>query len=207
MYKVFINEIPVILTTEKHIGKDYISIPIELVRFKKLIKYILRGKLIYVNLYHPDEAKLEKYLHKKLPVVEAGGGLVFNDHQEILFIRRNKKWDLPKGRIEKNETPEQAALREVEEETGISGLQVTKFIRKTYHVFKRNGEYRLKITHWYEMHSSFDGNFKPEKKEGITKVKWKNFAKSQEALKESYENIKLLFPNEYLTTHPKDRVS
>ncbi|MEP2936957.1 MAG: NUDIX hydrolase [Gilvibacter sp.] len=207
MYKVFINEIPVILTTEKHIGKDYISIPLELVSFKKLIKYIQKGKLTYVNLYHPDEHKLEKFLRKKLPVVEAGGGLVFNDHKEILFIWRNKKWDLPKGRIEKKETPEEAALREVREETGVTGLEVTRFISKTYHVFRRNGEYRLKITYWYEMRTSFNGTFVPEKKEGITKVKWKNFAKSQEALKGSYENIKLLFPKEYLTTHPKDRVS
>jgi len=206
MYKVFINEIPVILSTEKFVGKDYLSIPLELVSFKKLIKYIQKGKLLYVNLYHPDEEKIEKYLRKKLPVVEAGGGLVFNDRKEILFIRRNKKWDLPKGKIEKKESPEEAAMREITEETGVTGLTVTRFIRKTYHVFRRNGEYRLKITHWYEMHTSFDETFVPEKKEGITKVRWKNFAKSQEALKDSYENIKLLFPKEYLTTHPKDRV-
>jgi 8-oxo-dGTP pyrophosphatase MutT (NUDIX family) len=207
MYKVFINEIPVILTTEKHIGKDYLSIPLELVSFKKLIKYIQKGKLTYVNLYHPDEEKLEKYLRKKLPVVEAGGGLVFNDRKEILFIRRNKKWDLPKGKFKKGESPDQAALREVSEETGVQGLELGDFIRKTYHVFKRNGEYRLKITFWYQMYTTYSGELVPQENEGITKVKWKNFAKSQEALKDSYENIKLLFPKEYLTTHPKDRVS
>ncbi|WP_374957442.1 NUDIX hydrolase [Gilvibacter sp.] len=206
-YKVFINEIPVILSTEKSIGKKYVSIPIELVRFKKLIKKIEKGELTHVNLYHAEADKLEYYLRKKLKVVEAGGGLVYNDNKEILFIYRNKKWDLPKGGLEKDETPEDAAVREVQEETGAKKLEVTRFIQKTYHVFKRNGERRLKITYWYEMHTSYSGNLKPQTKEGIEKAKWKNFAQTQKALQGSYENIKLLFPKEYLTTHPVDRIA
>lgn len=206
-YKVFINEIPVILSTEKNIGKNYVSIPIELVRFKKLIKMIQKGKMPFVNLYHPNADKLERELRKKLPVVEAGGGLVYNSRKEILFIYRNKKWDLPKGKIEKGETPEEAAVREVQEETGVKNLEVKQFIRKTYHVFKRNGEYRLKITHWYEMYTDYEGDLKPQPKEGISKAKWRNFAQTQKALLGSYENIKLLFPKEYLTTHPVNRIA
>ncbi len=206
-YKVFINEIPVILSTEKNIGKDYVSIPIELVRFKKLIKMIQKGKMPFVNLYHANADKLEKELRKKLPVVEAGGGLVYNSRKEILFIHRNNKWDLPKGKVEKGETPEEAALREVKEETGVKKLEIKQFIRKTYHVFKRNGEYRLKITYWYEMYTEYEGALKPEGKEGIEKAKWRNFAQAQKALRGSYENIKLLFPKEYLTTHPVNRIA
>jgi ADP-ribose pyrophosphatase YjhB (NUDIX family) len=206
-YKVFINEIPVILSTEKFIGKKYVSIPIELVRFKKLIKMIEKGELTHVNLYHAEVDKLEYYLCKKLKVVEAGGGLVYNENKEILFIYRNKKWDLPKGGLEKDETPEDAAVREVQEETGAKKLEVKRFIQKTYHVFKRNGERRLKITYWYEMYTSYNGNLKPQTKEGIEKAKWKNFAQTQKALQGSYENIKLLFPKEYLTTHPVDRIA
>lgn len=81
------------------------------------------------------------------------------------------------------------------------------FITKTYHVFKRNDTFKLKVTHWYEMYSNYKGDLKPQIEEDITKVRWKNFAKSQKALTESYENIKLLFPKEYLTTHPNDRIS
>lgn len=165
------------------------------------------GKLTHVNLYHNNPEKLEAILRKKLPVVEAGGGLVYNDRKEILFIYRNDKWDLPKGGIEKGESPEDAAVREVREETGAKKLEVTRFIQKTYHVFKRKGERRLKITYWYEMHTAFNGNLKPQSKEGIEKAKWKNFAQTQKALQESYENIKLLFPKEYLTTHPVDRIA
>ncbi len=207
MYKVFVKDIPIILSTEKNIGKQYTSIPLKFARFKKLIKKINNGKLIYVNLYHKNEEKLERFLRKKLPVVEAAGGLVYNNKREILFIYRNGKWDIPKGRIEKKESHQEAAVREVEEETGITGLEVKKFLTTTYHVFKRNGKFKLKVTYWFEMYSEFDGEFIPQIDEGILKVKWKNFEKTQKALRDSYENIKLLFPKEYLLTHPNDRVT
>lgn len=205
MYKVFVKDIPIILSTNKKIGSQYTSMPLKIVNFKKLVKKISSGELHYINLYHKKEEKLEKFLKKKLPVVQAAGGLVYNHKKEILFIYRNSKWDLPKGGVENDETIEEAAVREVEEETGVQYLKVRDFIAKTYHVFKRNGEFKLKITHWYEMHTDYDGNLTPQLEEGIKKAKWKNFEKSQKALRDSYENIKLLFPKEYLTTHPKDR--
>ena len=207
MYKVFVNDIPIILSTEKEIGNNYTSIPLKYARFKRIIKKINKGKLIYVNLYHKNDKKLLKFLKKKLPVVIAGGGLVYNDKKEILFIYRNKKWDLPKGKIEKKESIEECALREVIEETGVQNLVLKNFITKTYHVFKRNGKLKLKETHWFEMYTDFDGKLTPQTKEGIDKVKWKDFQQSQKALTKSYENIKLLFPTEYLTQHPKDGIS
>ena len=206
MYKVFVKDIPIILSTKKKIGRQYTSLPLKIVNFKKLIKQILKGDLDYINLYHKNEEKLEKFLKKKLPVVKAAGGLVYNHKKEILFIYRNSKWDLPKGRIEKGETKEEAAIREVQEETGVQNLEIRDFITKTYHVFKRNGEFKLKITYWYEMYSDYVGALSPQADESIKKAKWKNFEKSQKALRDSYENIKLLFPKEYLTTHPKDRI-
>lgn len=207
MYKVFVKDIPIILSTEKKIGKQYTSIPLKEVKFKKLIAKINNGELLYVNIYHKNEEKLERFLRKKLPVVEAGGGLVFNAKREILFIRRNSKWDLPKGKVEKGETYEEAAIRETMEETGVQNLEVRKFITKTYHVFHRNDKFKLKITYWFEMFSDYTGPLTPQAEEDIKKVKWKNFEKSQKALRDSYENIKLLFPKEYLTTHPNDRIS
>ncbi len=207
MYKFFVKEIPIILSTEKKIGKQYTSLPLKEVKFKKLIEKINDGKLSYVNIYHKNGEKLERFLRKKLPVVEAGGGLVYNSKKEILFIYRNSKWDLPKGKVEKGETHEEAAVRETVEETGVKNLEVRKFITKTYHIFKRNDKFKLKITYWYEMFSDYTGPLIPEPSEGIKKVRWKNFEKSQKALQGSYENIKLLFPKEYLISHPNDRVS
>ena len=207
MYKVFVKDIPIILSTEKNIGKQYTAIPLKLARFKKLIRKINDGELIYVNLYHKNAEKLERFLQKKLPFVEAAGGLVYNQNKEILFIYRNDRWDLPKGHIDDGETHEAAAIREVEEETGVKNLEVRRFIDKTYHVFKRNGKFKLKATYWFEMYTDYTGELKPESNEGIKKVKWKKFEKSQKALTNSYENIKLLFPKAYLIMHPNDRVS
>jgi hypothetical protein len=84
-------------------------------------------------------------------------------------------------------------MREVEEETGVGKLKVTKKLQKTYHIFKRNGKYKLKITHWFEMTSTFNGELIGQAEEGIEKVAWLNPDQIKEALKNSYENIKLLF--------------
>ena len=207
MYKVFVNDIPIILSTQKEIGEKYTSFPLKTVRFKKVVKRILKGELMYVNLYHPDETKLLKYLFKKMRVVTAGGGMVVNPKKEILFIYRNNRWDLPKGKIEKNEDVKTCAIREVEEETGVRDLEITRFITRTYHVFKRKGKLRLKETYWYEMYTEYDGELVPELSEGIKKAKWKDFEKSRKALKKSYANIKMLFPEKYLAGKSEDRVA
>jgi len=202
MYKVFVNNTPIILSTKKGI-KDYETIRIKDVEFPEVIRDILRkedeGNEAKYHFYHKDENKLIEHLYAKLPVVIAGGGKAYNKEDEILFIYRNGKWDLPKGKIEKNEHIESAAIREVEEETGVTGLEITKFLYKTFHVFKRNGEFRLKVTYWFEMKTEFDGKLVPQKDEGITKVKWKNRKKAKKALTNSYANIKKLFSHDYLS--------
>ncbi len=207
MYKVFVNDIPIIVSTQKEIGENYTSFPLKSVRLKKVIRKILKGKLMYVNLYHADETKLLKLLLKKMKVVTAAGGMVVNDKKEILFIYRNNRWDLPKGKTEKNESIEDSAIREVEEETGVQDLEIKRFITRTYHVFKRKGKLKLKETYWYEMYTEYDGDLVPELSEGIKKAKWKNFEKSQKALKKSYANIKMLFPEKYLAGKSEDRVA
>ena len=114
------------------------------------------------------------------------------------FIFRNWKWDLPKGGIEREEEIADTAIREVEEETGVNKLEITRKLQKTYHIFKRNGKYKLKITHWFEMQTNFEGTPFPQANEGIEKAVWLNPEQIKEALKNSYENIKLLFEEEKL---------
>jgi 8-oxo-dGTP pyrophosphatase MutT (NUDIX family) len=157
---------------------------------------MFNNKITKCYLYYPDENVIFKKLTEKIPVQRAGGGLVYNKMGEVLFIYRNGKWDLPKGGKEKREKISHAALREVEEETGVNRLIVSKKLQKTYHVFKRNGKYKLKITHWFEMNTYFDGILVGQIDEGIEKVAWLNPEQIQEALKNSYENIKLLFKEE-----------
>jgi ADP-ribose pyrophosphatase YjhB (NUDIX family) len=201
-----VNDVPIILSTQENIGSNYTNIPIKKAKIKQLIHKIEQGELLYLNLYHKKEHKLLKHLKKKLKVIKAGGGLVVNPKNEILFIYRNKKWDLPKGKMEKGEMMEETALREVEEETHVRGLEINSFLQITYHIISRNNKYKLKETHWYEMKTSYEGKLIPQQSEGIKKAKWKNFEQTQKALKKSYANIKLLFPQEYLVQHPNDRV-
>lgn len=200
MYKVFVNDKPLFLTNQVEKETDFQIFLLESVDIEQLIVKMFNNKVKKAFLYHPDEKEILKKLKEKIPVAKAGGGLVYNKKGEVLFIFRNGKWDLPKGGIEKGEEIEETALREVEEETGVSGLKITQKLQKTYHVFKRNGNYKLKITHWYEMRTNFTGELLPQENEGIEKVAWLKPADIKEALKNSYENIKLLFEDSTVTT-------
>ena len=193
MYKVFVNDKPLFLTNEIFKETDFQLFLLESVDFKQLIVKMFQNKIQKAYLFYPDEKEIMKVLKTKIPVNKAGGGLVYNKNGDVLFIFRNGKWDLPKGGTEKGEDIEQTSMREVEEETGVNGLKIIKKLQKTYHIFKRNGIYKLKITHWFEMQTDFDGIPEGQIDEGIDKVEWKNPTQIQEALKNSYENIKLLF--------------
>ena len=195
MYKVFVNDKPLFLTNQVEKETDFKLFLLESVDIEQLIIRMFNNKVKKAFLYHPDEKETLKKLKEKIPVAKAGGGLVYNKKGEVLFIFRNGKWDLPKGGIEKGEGIEDAAIREVEEETGVKNLKITQKLQKTYHVFKRNGSYKLKVTHWYEMKTDYKGKLQGQENEGIEKVAWLNPDEIKEALTNSYENIKLLFEN------------
>ena len=198
MYKVFVNDKPLFLTNEISKETNFQLFLLESIDIEQLIIKIFQNKVQKAYLYHPDEKEIMKTLKSKIPVSKAGGGLVYNKKGEVLFIFRGGKWDLPKGGTEKGEEIEKTAMREVEEETGVSKLRITKKLQKTYHIFRRNGTYRLKITHWFEMHSDFEGIPVGQIEEGIEKAVWLPPSKMPEVLKHSYENIKLLFEEETL---------
>lgn len=198
MYKVFVNDKPLFLTNEISKETDFQLFLLESIDIEQLIIKIFQNKIQKAFLYYPNEKVILKKLKEKIPVCKAGGGLVFNKNGAVLFIFRNGKWDLPKGGIEREEDIADTAMREVEEETGVDKLKITRKLQKTYHIFKRNGKYKLKITHWFEMQTTFDGIPFPQTNEGIEKAVWLNPEQIKEALENSYENIKLLFEEERL---------
>jgi 8-oxo-dGTP pyrophosphatase MutT (NUDIX family) len=198
MYKVFVNDKPLFLTNEIAKETDFQLFLLESVDIEQLIIKMFNNKIQKANLYYPDEKEILKKVKEKIPVNKAGGGLVYNKKGEVLFIFRNGKWDLPKGGIEKGEEIRETALREVEEETGVTNLVIKRKLQKTYHIFKRSGRYKLKVTHWFEMKTDFDGTPVAQANEGIEKAVWLNPAQVKEALKNSFENIKLLFEEEKL---------
>lgn len=109
-----------------------------------------------------------------LPLIESAGGLVCNDDNCILLIFKRGKWDLPKGRIEKDGT-RKAALREVHEETGLASkkLSIKGKLVPTWHTTRHHRTNYLKKTHWYLMH--YDGHFDdvaPQVEEGIIECRW-----------------------------------
>lgn len=104
--------------------------------------------------------------------IEAAGGMVFNGNNEILCIYRLDKWDLPKGKIEKDESITEAAMREVEEECGISGVKVKSELNSTYHTYWLGEQMILKKTYWFKMIYSGNEILIPQKEEDIQKVEW-----------------------------------
>ena len=193
MYKVFVNDNVLFLTNEISKETDFQMFLLESVDVEQLIIKMFENKISKACLYYPDEAEIMRVFKTKIPVSKAGGGLVYNQKGQVLFIFRNGKWDLPKGGSEKGEEIVDTAMREVEEETGVGKLEIVSKLQKTYHIFKRNGIFKLKITHWFEMKSTFEGIPQGQNEEGIEKAVWLNSDEIQEALKNSYENIKLLF--------------
>jgi mutator protein MutT len=121
----------------------------------------------------------------------AAGGLIKNDKGELLMIFRRGKWDLPKGKLDEGEKPEDCALREVKEETGLQNVSLVKFIGLTYHEYfdKHINEDVIKETHWFEMYAPGKQKLIPQKEEGIEEIEWVNEKNIHDKLSNSYPNI------------------
>ena len=192
-YKVFINAKQLVLTNEKPSSADAHVLPLQHTSFADILSCFKKTGTNTIYLHGDDPLTLMHYFKTKLPVTQAGVGLVTNTKGKTLFIYRKGKWDLPKGKIDRGETIEKGAVREVKEETGVKKLKIKGLAGMTYHIFKRNDIYQLKETFWFHMDTTYDGDLKPEIKEDITKVRWKSHKKTKKALEKTYPNIKHLF--------------
>ena len=120
----------------------------------------------------------------------AAGGLVFNDKNELLMIFRRGKWDLPKGKLDEDESIEACAVREVQEETGLS-VELQNFIGLTYHEYfdKYSRQDVRKETHWFKMHAPDAQQLVPQTEEDIEEIEWVDKKDIAEKLNNSYPNI------------------
>lgn len=125
-------------------------------------------------------------LKSKFKFIIAAGGIVISQKKSFLAIFRLGCWDLPKGKVEKNEDIKQAAEREIIEETGISHLNNQTFLTKTYHTYLHKEKNILKETWWYTFDTSIGQELRPQIEEDITDVQWISF-----------ENIELVLSNTY----------
>lgn len=193
MYKVFVNEKKLSFTkysefvekTFRYEGTATLEIAMDLLENTSCPE---------VNIYGENLEEIWEDFSNLFRVIEAAGGVVSNKNKEILFIRRLGKWDLAKGKIEKGESLDGAALREIEEETGLKELILEKFINTTFHIYtERNGEKILKTTYWFKVTYLGNDEPTPQIEEGISEVAWKNEQQiKDEVLKMTFENIKLI---------------
>ncbi len=139
-------------------------------------------------LYGPDPVLIWRRYRKQYKLIIAGGGLVRNKKGRILFIFRNGRWDLPKGKAETNELIEETAIREVKEECGLDNLKILDHIMDTYHTYDIKESRKLKKTSWFKMYSE-DKELIPQLEEGITKIKWVKEEKLDKIFENTYPGI------------------
>lgn len=135
----------------------------------KMLEKIGNCKRLFVRTNDP--LKAFRVFLSQFVQVDAAGGLVFNERDELLMIHRNGRWDLPKGHVEPNETPCETAVREVHEETGVSAPVCGPLFTVTYHFYELHGKLRMKRTWWFEM-SARGSDTIPQTEEGITEAGW-----------------------------------
>jgi ADP-ribose pyrophosphatase YjhB (NUDIX family) len=148
---------------------------------------------LYIPSNNP-EATLKKLASHFTPI-NAAGGLVENPQGEYLFIFRNGVWDLPKGKQEEGEDIGLTALREVEEECGITNLKSEGLLCITRHTYHRDGKFYLKDTYWYKMSVESKDELKPQLEEDITSAVWIPKDKIGECMSNTYPSIKEVIAN------------
>lgn len=182
MYKIYINDTPLYLMQAAK--REDIEAPEQegrlIARYPGSAKYLLNyadmleksKRFDSIILYSSDLKKLHEDFLSHYDLIDAAGGLVLTPEQKILLIFRLGHWDLPKGKIEPGETPEEAAVREVEEETGITQLERGPLFDITYHTYRLgSGKRCLKRTYWFRM-SAPEQSLRLQTEEGIEQALW-----------------------------------
>ena len=199
MYKIYINDTKIVLLPSHKISRPEIEDEQYLIaryagKPSHLLSYIdmceKTDKYKSITLHSTDVQKLISDFDGLFKTVEAGGGVVINEKNEILFMFRRGSWDLPKGKMDPHETRREAALREVKEETGISNVQIVKKLAVTRHTYRNRKNKRcIKLTHWYLMFTSKQDTV-PQTEEDIELVEWMTLEQFYAKDRVVYDNIK-----------------
>ncbi len=197
MIKILLNEKKILLAEDHQSVCEFfrtknahIVFSLNPEKARDLVDMLLISESNFLIVVGDEQINLEIF-KKAFPYVRAGGGVVFNAKNQVLFIFRRKKWDLPKGKLDEGEDIKECALREVREETGIKYVEVVRYITDTYHLYIEN-KMMLKKTTWYLMRSN-DMRLRPQFAEGITKALWISKNSIGYQLSRSYESVSDLF--------------
>ncbi|MGE6396327.1 MULTISPECIES: NUDIX hydrolase [Chryseobacterium] len=203
MYKVFVNEKKLLISKNPENLEKVLNYE-SFTTLEIALDLLQNTSTSELNVYGEQIDEIWKEFKKLFRIIEAAGGIVNKPNGDTLFIRRLGKWDLPKGKMEKGESREESAIREIEEETNLQNVELRDFINTTYHIYiERNGDRVLKHTHWFEMFFDGEDTSKPQLEEGITEVAWKNTTQIEnEVFPNTFQNIKLII-NEFWDTKSK----
>lgn len=174
-YKIFIKDVPLLITDAQEnirTGEYELTNRDILAEFIPLVEKKYRSAGKGMLLLSEDPAADFDLVRRQLDYIAAAGGIVWNRNGELLMIFRRGKWDLPKGKVEENESIETAALREVEEESGVGKLRIIQKFGSSFHIYQERKQWILKETHWFEMLSQDEGITMPQASEGITEAHW-----------------------------------
>jgi 8-oxo-dGTP pyrophosphatase MutT (NUDIX family) len=128
---------------------------------------------------------------RRAQVETSAGGVIYRWQDgvaHVLLIRDSyRNWGFPKGHLEEGETPDAAALREVEEETGLAHLVLGPRLQTIDWFFRQRGRLIHKFCHFYLIESP-SGETCPQREEGITACRWLPLAEAIRAI--SYDNAR-----------------
>ena len=200
MYKVFFNDSIIQIGGEsKKSLKNNITQIVDCENYefvKELISEIESDdKDFNFALRNNDIERLWNCFRNQFTEIPAAGGLVMKSDRSLLFINRLGVWDLPKGKIEKRETPENAAIREVEEECGVKGLKIIRQLDSTFHIYrspylKFPGNLVLKETKWFLMSCDEKQSLIPQVEENIDEVKWFAIGELDKVMANTYLSLR-----------------
>jgi ADP-ribose pyrophosphatase YjhB (NUDIX family) len=185
-YKVFIEEKVIYFTKEEIAGLPKYE-GLEPENFQALKESLVEPIYQFVS---PNPKSALKYFFSNFKKIKAAGGIVKSDDQQ-LFIKRNGKWDMPKGKMEKGEKPRETAIREIQEECGLKGnLTIDSKLMKTFHCYFMFDESVLKKTTWFVL--NYDGSkiVKAQAEEGITEVVWLKKNQLAKVKKNTYSSVR-----------------
>ncbi len=175
MYKIFFNNRAICIgdsqASQEFKGKRYIWEDIDSVDHLILL---LEKDCSDIFIITDHSESVFSALKQAYTYIEAAGGLVYNEKQQMLAIYRLGKWDLPKGKIEHGETAAEAAIREIEEECGLANLTIDRLLTTTYHTYTMFGKKWLKATYWYQIDHKGEETPIPQIEEDIERVVWMN---------------------------------
>jgi ADP-ribose pyrophosphatase YjhB (NUDIX family) len=190
MYKIYINQNVLVISQLDNSSQEVLHNASN--NSESAVLTISKEEIINIigqkNIICANPTAVFNQLKQQFTLINAAGGLVKNSQSEYLFIFRRGKWDLPKGKLDEGEDFETAAIREVQEECGITHIELGDLYHMSYHIYEENSDWVLKQTNWYLMKSD-DKNLIPQLAEGITQTAWLSTNQFEKVRENTYASI------------------